>query len=87
MQEVSQQHFGIVDNEVELSVEHIMQMKVHLGHRFEYIDVWTDKSMQQSKTIQRQHSLTSRTRQYDIDWTMWKAYHANGGYLFDYIII
>ena len=53
----------------------------------EYIHVWTDKSMQQSKTIQRQHSLTSRTRQYDIDWTMWKAYHANGGYLFDFIII
>ena len=39
MQEVSQQQFGIVGNEVELSVEHIMQMKVHLRHRFEYIDV------------------------------------------------
>ena len=39
MQEVSQQHFGIVGNEVELSVEHIMQMKVYLRHCFEYIDV------------------------------------------------
>ena len=39
MQEVSQQQFGIVGNEVELSVEHIMQMKVYLRHCFEYIDV------------------------------------------------
>ena len=33
MQEVSQQQFGIVGNEVELSVEHIMQMKVIKFHK------------------------------------------------------